>query len=535
MKYWVENICTRLVDKELIKTRDWSYLGNSIINPYIKQLSEREFQYISKEDIYLTIEDNFMKDKKYRLNAPENYRYFWFENNFVEYIRHTPACKGVCLHNSWTPQFIKECSRDEFVNIDCTLSDFICGILGINNSKVYYYNFMQNNFTNSKEIDESDIIDINCSGNRYKMYLPDKNDADQRLVRLPKRPREVEVLYEMQKALGDNPVNGVLVDIGHNCGNHSAYFAALGTEVHAFEPNKHLSKVLQKTVEINSFTNITLYNVGLSDKIYETSFRKYNPSHSGSMSLNDENIGSLCEISVVPLDAYKLSFPYRKTIVKIDVEGMEINVLRGMKETLAEIKPEALFIEIHTLSQLKEITVFLSKYGYIFDRLMESHTCKFVRKTHDDINLFISDQKFLTKEIFDTLGRLGTNINNWKNAMFWNSLMSRESFVFSDEIYYTSVVQNHYFQLHIHGVPRSIHYEFIHLNGAMQCCLHCEDASLIPTYNDIFVRISEKMEAKCIVWSTLQINIDALYHNCIDIMKKLVSVSLEEIKSIQAQ
>lgn len=532
LKHWVEDAQKRLVDEELLKTKNWAYLGNGIIGAHIQKLDEKQFHCIQKENIFLTVESNFMQDNKYKLAPDENYRYFWFENNFFNYFEDKYACKGLCLHNSWTPAFVKQASENTFLNIDCTLSDLLCSILEKKNKKTIYYSYMKKDFIDTDTIDNNSIIDINIDNLNYKMYLPDKDDADQRLIITKKRPRECDVLAEMRKFV-DNPAKCILIDIGHNCGNHSAYFAALGVEVHAFDPNRHLSKLLQKTIQLNSFENITLYNIGLSDRKYSTSFHKLVPTHSGSMSLLKES-GALCDVTCLPLDSLNLSFPFKKTIIKIDVEGMEIDVLRGMKDTLREINPEALFIEIHTLTQLKDIIEILSQYGYILDRVMESHTCKFIRKCTDTLDLFISEQRFLSKELLDVVARLNSKIDKLKNDFSWNSLVMRPDFCVPEDIYY-SVANTPYLQLYIRNVSPKIHYEFSLNKGAMQYCLHCEDASLIPIYQDIFTKVAQKMGTACIEGKTLQINLETQHHRCVEDMKKLISLSLEDIKKAQSK
>ncbi|NIS52912.1 MAG: FkbM family methyltransferase, partial [Phycisphaerae bacterium] len=53
----------------------------------------------------------------------------------------------------------------------------------------------------------------------------------------------------------------------------------------------------------------------------------------------------------------------RITLVKVDVEGHELKVLKGGERTLAHNRP-ALFLEIRNRSQHKAITEYLKGFGY---------------------------------------------------------------------------------------------------------------------------------------------------------------------------
>lgn len=531
LDYWLGEIQKRLAaGNEGLKKADWAYLGNGIINPYIKTLDASLFECIDKDMYYIVPEENFRKENKYSLRSPDNYRYFWFENDFSRFLT-GKRLLGISLHNSWTPPFIKGLSQDDFLRTECTLASLLTTLLEIPlQKKVFYWNCMRNEFSDMRNVNSDDIYNICIDGLNYKMYLPDKQDVDQSLIINHKKPREMDVLGNMRSLMAD-PENTVLIDIGHNCGNHTAYFAALGVEVHAFDPNRHLAKILEKTIEINNFSNVHLYNVGLGDHEYTTSFQKINSHHSGGMSLKKGG-QSLCDISVIPLDSLKLSFPYKKIVVKMDVEGMELSVLRGMVKTLEEFRPEALFIEIHTIQQLKSILEFLSPYGYVMDCMMESHTCKFIQKRSNEMDVFISEQRFFMKEFFDILGRFEANINKQKHDIFWNCLLFNQECVLPDTVYISQDTGKHYLQIYIQGIPTRVHYELLRTPRTLQCCLHCEDATLVPAYKDFFEKLARTLESQCIVGNTLQINIDVSAGNCLSVLKKMIALSLDEIKAI---
>ncbi len=63
--------------------------------------------------------------------------------------------------------------------------------------------------------------------------------------------------------LKENTKNWVFIDIGANIGNHSIYFSDYVKEVHAFEPNPRVFRILEINSEYKK--NINCYNYGLGE------------------------------------------------------------------------------------------------------------------------------------------------------------------------------------------------------------------------------------------------------------------------------
>ena len=153
--------------------------------------------------------------------------------------------------------------------------------------------------------------------------------------------------------------NAVILDIGANIGSHSIYWARErnAKKVYAFEPLKFVYDILEKNVELNSLQNIiTTYNFGLSDietnaknsavcmkNIGGTSFRK------------DANGDSFLK----PLDYCK--FQENIDLIKIDVEGAEVEVLNGAISTLVYNKP---ILVIETFNKKAQVEEILSNINY---------------------------------------------------------------------------------------------------------------------------------------------------------------------------
>jgi len=66
-------------------------------------------------------------------NSIDTYLKFYFlQNKHLKDIE----TNMMLLHNSWTPDFFKKLDRDEFLKIDCTMSNVLCEILELDRSHI---------------------------------------------------------------------------------------------------------------------------------------------------------------------------------------------------------------------------------------------------------------------------------------------------------------------------------------------------------------------------------------------------------------
>jgi FkbM family methyltransferase len=170
-------------------------------------------------------------------------------------------------------------------------------------------------------------------------------------------------LYFGYKEQGENKLfslvkSGMTVlDIGANIGGTALTFSKIvGKEgaVIAFEPDKINYQKALHNISLNDVSTIKLMNIGLGNE--NKTYKLY--------AVNDENRGMnrilehssahpFTEISVRKLDDVIAESGGKKVdLIKIDVEGFEMNVLRGAVSTLKTSKP-VLFIELDD-NNLKE-------------------------------------------------------------------------------------------------------------------------------------------------------------------------------------
>ncbi|MGA1869109.1 MAG: FkbM family methyltransferase [bacterium] len=164
----------------------------------------------------------------------------------------------------------------------------------------------------------------------------------------------------------------IVLDIGADIGYYTLLFAKLvGPSGHvvSFEPIPKAKWYLDKNIEINKFNNVTSHSFALFDKKGYVCLE--DPFHTSKINPSKQNISSndiRVEMKVFDECAAEMGIT-QVNLVKIDVEGAELNILRGMRNTLQEQHP-ALLVEVHPQQiqtfnfSAPDIIDFLSELNY---------------------------------------------------------------------------------------------------------------------------------------------------------------------------
>jgi FkbM family methyltransferase len=168
--------------------------------------------------------------------------------------------------------------------------------------------------------------------------------ADRRSVAWITGKVEPEVQHALRRLL---PSGGTFVDIGAGIG----FFAALGARivgptgrVIAFEPSSAAAGAARDNCALNRLENVEIVELAVSDGEGRRFLAR--PGEP-TATLEGAPAASAVEVSTVSLDHFLAQRPRLvPSLVKIDVEAHEAQVLRGMHETLSRVRP-TLIIEMH--------------------------------------------------------------------------------------------------------------------------------------------------------------------------------------------
>jgi len=204
---------------------------------------------------------------------------------------------------------------------------------------------------------------------KIRFYLPIKKEAIQQSIIVKKEFFEKINLDIIKKYL---PKQCTIIDIGANIGNHSMYFSLMNSsnKIYAFEPHNINYDILKKNIKINNLKNITTYNMAVGNK-------------EGSGILIEQDNNNLCDTMVEYNDKGNIQFISLDTfidtekltkidLIKIDVEGFEEYVIKGMARLIDKYDP-IYWIEIW--EDKKEVVFNLLKTY----NLIEIHNDQFSR------------------------------------------------------------------------------------------------------------------------------------------------------------
>ena len=145
-------------------------------------------------------------------------------------------------------------------------------------------------------------------------------------------------------------VGNIVVDVGANIGLHTLNMARIvgnTGRVFAFEPDPSNFEILEKNVKINNYQNIILEQKAVGDKNGRTTL--YQSDHPGMHRIfpQTKQAKGQVQVELTSLDKYFIDSNLADKInfIKIDVEGLEFSVLKGMKNILKNNKKIKILFE----------------------------------------------------------------------------------------------------------------------------------------------------------------------------------------------
>ena len=187
------------------------------------------------------------------------------------------------------------------------------------------------------------------------------------------------------KLLINNKKNDSIIDVGGNLGISAMGFRKLGfkNKIYLFEPNKYIFKKFIKNKLIKKYKNIKAFNFALGKKNQVKNF--YYPY------FRNKCIHYFCSFSKkYVLNSIKITFKNKKIIItnnpieikkfdeiklqcvpkfiKIDVEGFDYDVLKGMVKSIKKYKP-VILVEFnkHNFNSIKNFLKDYRAWVYFYE------------------------------------------------------------------------------------------------------------------------------------------------------------------------
>lgn len=132
----------------------------------------------------------------------------------------------------------------------------------------------------------------------------------------------------------------IAIDIGAGVGHYTLLFSHLvgsGGLVYAYEPDPFMFKILVANIKLNDIKNVVVGRYAISDRNDKMPF--YISTVGSSSLLPMRGLRSIIKVKTLTIDSLNLS---ALDWVKIDTEGHEANVLKGMRKTIEKHRPRLL-------------------------------------------------------------------------------------------------------------------------------------------------------------------------------------------------
>lgn len=174
------------------------------------------------------------------------------------------------------------------------------------------------------------------------------------------------------------PEDAIVFDVGAHAGQFTKLFARLAPKgfVFALEPQSYARTLLRTAIFLNRLSNVAILPLGLAEKA-GVALLSLPVKRSGSYGFGLAHIGKedgrkseIEPVAVAALDELVAVLRLdRLDLIKADIEGFELRLIKGARQTLIRLKP-ALYLEMNVAhlaragDTLEEAWALLTELGY---------------------------------------------------------------------------------------------------------------------------------------------------------------------------
>ena len=278
------------------------------------------------------------------------------------------------------------------------------------NNFIYYilFRLLRNRLTNDLKVKIYD----------FYIYASHKKNKQSHSIL---RKCDFEDLKELKFLKKISLTNKILFfDCGANFGFYSLFVASIqkNNKVFSFEASSTTFKDLKKNINLNNLQNIQPINLAISEtKDLEIFFKESKNDWESSMKSNNFDVLKTTKIKTITLDSFlenkDIIFPEYNIIIKLDIEGNEMNAIRGAKNLLKKYSPMIIieFSKFITFEDYKILNEFIEENDYII-----------YDTSYKEINLEIVLKRL--RELPNSMFGVGNNFLIKKNSNYQNIIKS---------------------------------------------------------------------------------------------------------------
>lgn len=228
-----------------------------------------------------------------------------------------------------------------------------------------------------------------------------------------------EWLFRLLSLINENREINVFFDIGVNIGQTLLKVKSINRNINyfGFEPNPYCCTVLENIIEINQLKDCHIIPCGLSDKsdLLKLKLDKNDNFDSSASLVPDFRKTSISDrfqiVSVNKLDDVIDKLNCQKVdVIKIDIEGGELEAIKGMERTISdyhpiiilEVLPSYSEENIERVSRQLQLAEILAKLHYsIYQIVKQGESLQFIKTSSFPIhsNLDLCDYILLPFDI----------------------------------------------------------------------------------------------------------------------------------------
>jgi len=151
-----------------------------------------------------------------------------------------------------------------------------------------------------------------------------------------------DLLFEKVVRKGDT-----VIDMGANVGFYTLLAARLVGEhgrVYSFEPDPKTNSLLKRNVELNQYHNVVIVQKAVSNKVGTAKFY-LSPEPGADTLYRENNRGKSIEVETETLDHFFQDNEQTIDVIKMDIEGGEMDALSGMDRLVRQNENLKIFLE----------------------------------------------------------------------------------------------------------------------------------------------------------------------------------------------